>query len=304
MKFDPQPVQRDANGNIVIPSSTSTAPATAPSLDGITIRGVANGSSSPADDAAALGLTGPGAGSATADPSDPPLLWSSPGNGKGRPAGSYNDRVTRSPQMTREPGGTLKVSEAEAKIFEDDAYRAKVAAEMVSAGLLQPEEINNLGAIQAAWNRVVGQAAQFYLAGNGRTPEEVIRLINIQKKAKAAPVPTTTTDNTTQVQNFDTSAPTDIRRALQNMLGRAPTSQEMQSYQAGLNSAAQANPQQQQTVTHDDGKGNVTRDVTQSGGIDPTEVIGQMAQADPEYGAYQASTTYMDALRQAIQAFV
>jgi len=48
----------------------------------------------------------------------------------------------------------------------------------------------------------------------------------------------------------------------------------------------------------------VTRDVTQSGGIDPTEVIGQMAQADPEYGAYQASTTYMDALRQAIQAFV
>ena len=245
----------------------------------------------------------PAAGGALTDPSDPPLLWASPGNGKGRPTGSYNDRVARG-IAGNDKSNTLTVSEAERKIFEDDAYRAKVAAQMVAAGLLDPSELNNLGAIQAAWNHVVAQASQFYLAGNGRTPEEVIRLINIQKKAAAAPVPTTTTDNTTQVQNFDTSAPTDIRTALQKMLGRAPTSQEMQSYQAGLNSAAQANPQQQQTVTHDDGKGNVTRNVTQSGGIDPTEVIGQMAQADPEYGAYQASTTYMDALRQAIQAFV
>jgi len=250
------------------------------------------------------GSAGNPASAALADDTDPPLLWTSPGNGKGRPAGSYNDRVTRSPGMTRESGGTLKVSEAERKIFEDDAYRAKVAAQMVAAGLLDPSELNNLGAIQQAWNSVVAQASQFYLAGNGRTPEEVIRLINIQKKAAAAPVPTTTTDNTTQVQNFDTSAPSDIRTALQNMLGRAPTSHEMQSYQAGLNAAAQANPQQQQTVTHDDGKGNVTRNVTQSGGIDSTEVIGQMAQADPEYGAYQASTTYMDALKGAIGAYV
>jgi len=29
-----------------------------------------------------------------------------------------------------------------------------------------------------------------------------------------------------------------------------------------------------------------------------------MAERDPEYGAYQASTTYMDALKQAIGAFV
>jgi hypothetical protein len=244
------------------------------------------------------------------DPSDPPLLWrrATPRKKAGtagsaaaadRDYGSAPDANGKS-----DPGDTLTLSDAENRIFASDGYRAQVAAQMVAAGLLDPSEVNDLGAIQSAWKDVVSQAASFYQAGNPRTPEEVIRLINIQKKAKAAPVPTTTTENTTQAQDFATTAPTDIRKALQTMLGRAPTSQEMQSYQAGLNSAAQANPQQQQTVTHNDGKGNITRDVTQSGGIDPTEVIGQMAQADPEYGAYQASTTYMDALRQAIQAFV
>lgn len=232
------------------------------------------------------------------DPTDPPLLWQK--RTPSKTAGSANAAEYGMAQDS----DVLKKSDAENRIFASDGYRAQVAKQMVEAGLLDPTQINDLGAIQAAWNDVVGQAASFYQAGNPRTPEEVIALINIQKKAKAAPVPTTTTENTTQAQDFATSAPTDIRKALTNMLGRAPTSDEMQSYQAGLNSAAQANPQQQQTVTHNDGKGNITRDITQSGGIDPTEVIGQMAQADPEYGAYQASTTYMDALRQAIQAFV
>jgi hypothetical protein len=64
-----------------------------------------------------------------------------------------------------DPGDTLKLSDAENRIFASDGYRAQVAAQMVAAGLLDPSEVNDLGAIQAAWKDVVSQAASFYQAG-------------------------------------------------------------------------------------------------------------------------------------------
>jgi len=248
------------------------------------------------------GAVGNPAAGGVSDPSDPPLLWKNPGNGPGRPRGTYNDQVVRH-IAANTPGDTLKLSDAKNAIFADDAYRGKVAQQMVAAGLLDPTQINDLGAIQKAWNQVVGQAAAFYAAGNYRTPEEVIALINVQRKHTKT-FPRTTTADSTQAQDFGTDGPSRIRATLQQTLGRAPTAGEMATYQAGLNAAAQANPQQQHSVTTQDANGNTVTNTTNSGGIDPTEVLGQMAQTDPEYGAYQASTTYMDALKQAIGAFV
>lgn len=299
MKFDPtpQPVQYDANGNIVIPRpSSSTAPATAAPVTGANIRAVGDQSANAAEYANNLGLTGYGGSSGTTvDPKDPPVLWT-PGR---KP-------VTDGPSYSTDPiEQTKTLTDAENEIFRSDSYREKVVGQMIAAGLLDPTEAHDLGAIQAAWKGVVGQAASFYAAGNGRTPEQVIALINVQKKAAAgrSNVPTTVTNDSTTPQHF-TDAPSQIRAVLKQTLGRAPTEHEMQSYQAGLNAAAQADPQKTHQVVNTDANGNTTVNTTNTGGVDPTEVLGQIATADPEYGAYQASTTYMDALRQAIGAFV
>jgi hypothetical protein len=251
---------------------------------------------------------GPDASATLSDPSDPLLLISAPPNGKGRPAGSYNDRFVRSFSDPKGRDGVKTTSEAEAMIFADDSFRAKVAQQMIAAGILDPTEVNDLGAIQSAWNKVVGQAAVFYAAGNARTPEEVIRLIKIQGGGAggSGDTPGDTSSTTTSVQNFrnlNGVQPTDIRKALISLWGRAPTDQEIQSYQAGLEAAAKANPVVTQANTHVDANGNKTTTSSESGGIDPVQVISGMATRDPEYGAYQASTTYMDALRQAIGGF-
>jgi len=247
---------------------------------------------------AALPSGASGVGGVYSDPTDPPLLWQKRTGSK--TAGSAN----AAEYGIGSKDDVLKRSDAEAKIFASDGYREQVAKQMIAAGLLDPTQINDLGAIQAAWHKVVGQAASFYNAGNPRTPEEVIALINMQRKHAAATYPRTVTSDATQAQDFGTTAPTDIRRALQATLGRDPTPSEMQTYQAGLNAAAQANPQQSHSVQTQDANGNTVTNTTNSGGIDPTEVLGQMAQTDPDYGAYQASTTYMNALKQAVGAFV
>jgi len=280
------------------PTATSTATPTATPTSGAAIRTAVSGDVSFADKMAALGLpaqdTMNTAKKATVHKDDMPVLLA---RGK-----TYGPTAT---PFAGSPGDKLqKQSDVVLRIYKDDAYREKIAKQMIAAGLIQPNEEHDLGAIADAWGKVVGQAAQFYAAQNPRTPEEVISLINIQKKAsaRAAATPSTSVTDATTAQTFD-DAPTKIRDVLAQTLGRAPSTEEMRSYQAGLNAAAQANPQQSHQVVNSDGKGNTTVNTTNTGGIDPTEVLGQMAQRDPEYGAYQASTTYMDALRQTIRGW-
>jgi hypothetical protein len=283
------------------PTSSPTATPTATPTSGADIRAAASGAGQKTfgEIMAGLGLpvqdtpNSPGS-SATVDKKNPPLLWT-PGR---KP-------VTYGPSYSTDPIEKLKTrADAQNEIFRNDAYREKVAKQMIAAGLLDPTQEHDLGAIADAWNKVVGQAVSFYAAGNARTPEQVIALINVQKKAsaRAASEPYTNVSDATTPQTFD-DAPTKIRDVLAQTLGRAPSTEEMRSYQAGLNAAAQANPQQSHQVVNGDGKGNTTVNTTNTGGIDPTEVLGQMAQRDPEYGAYQASTTYMDALRQTIKGW-
>jgi hypothetical protein len=297
----PAPVQRNPDGSVKVPTSTPTAsPSSVTALDGSTVRAVAGSANTAEQDALAFGLDGVPA-QATADAKDP-LVTIKRATSYNNVAGSANSADYN---IANNREVAVPQSEAKRRIFGDDSYRRRVADQMIAAGILSPNDANNLSAISKAWDKVVEQSAQFRLAGNDRTPEDVIRLINIQKKA-AAPVrqyPYTTTTDESQVQTW-TDAPSQVKDVLQRMLGRDPSSEELASYQAGLNSAAQANPQQSHSVQTEDANGNVVRQVSNSGGIDPTQVLGDMAQGDPEYGAYQASTTYMNALKSAIGAFV
>lgn len=241
---------------------------------------------------------GGGTAAGFADPSDPLVLIQRQRK-PGTPTGTGSANAA---EADIAPHRFVKASEAVNQIFASDSYRAQVAKQMVAAGILDPTQENDLFAITDAWSKVVDQAAMFQTAGAGKTPLEVLKLIRMEQKAKA---PTTVTADTTTTQNYSaTDAQGQTTKVLQQMLGRNPTTEEMATYRAGLNAAAAADPQKAHSVTHTDANGNTVTDQNISGGIDPTTVLGNMAQTDPEYGAYQASTTYMDALKQAIQAFV
>ena len=261
--------------------------------------GVANAMSA-AD--ASIGLIRPGgvASGAFDDPSDPKVLVR-----RGhRPGTHVATGSVNAAEADLAPNHVfVPASKAVNQIFESDSYREQVAKQMIAAGILDPSQEHDLFAITDAWTKVVDQAAMFQTAGAGKTPLEVLKLIRVQQKATAARKAATTTDDQTSVQHWS-DAPTAVKDVLQRMLGRDPTDAEQATYQAGLNAAAAANPTRQHTVNHVDAQGNTTSSTTSSGGIDPTQVLGSMAERDPEYGAYQASTTYMDALKQAIGAFV
>lgn len=94
------------------------------------------------------------------------------------------------------------------------------------------------------------------------------------------------------------------RTMFQNLLGRDPDEAEMGRYRSLLIGKAKQNPQVTTTTQKFDAFGNtVDTSSTSAGGFTATmaqESVRDKAQADPEYGAYQAATTYMNALQQAI----
>lgn len=132
------------------------------------------------------------------------------------------------------------------------------------------------------------------LAEKGRLKEEEL------SKAK-----TTTATQTT----VDLSSPEDAEailfQASQTLLGRAPTADEIGRFSASINQYERANPSFVTTTSTTDEEGRiVSQDVERTGGTTDAArslMAQQEAQANPEYGAHQAATTYYDAMMQMLR---
>lgn len=83
--------------------------------------------------------------------------------------------------------------------------------------------------------------------------------------------------------------------AFQNAIGRAPTSQELDTFVTSFN--AGQNPST--TSTHHGVGGNSTYS-TITGGVDEAMLAQSIAQQNPEYGNYQKATTYFDSMLSAL----
>ena len=107
------------------------------------------------------------------------------------------------------------------------------------------------------------------------------------------------------IQQFSTQQlQQQARSILQQELGRNPTGSEMKAYTAAVNAAARANPQ---TVTQqqvDNGDGSTATSRVVNGGIDPNEIIQDMAQGTEESDAFKTASQYLPALQQAIGASI
>lgn len=151
--------------------------------------------------------------------------------------------------------------------------------------------------LAALWGNYVAQAAQYYGSGVKVTPWDIMAKDRAQRESMG---PRSVTQKST---SYDLSTEGDARAifytAAQQLLGRDPTKTEVTSFQAALNKMERANPTVTTTTSNYMGQELQSQESTTQGGV--KEGARQMqamdtAKAKPEYGAYQAATTYFDAM--------
>jgi hypothetical protein len=187
-----------------------------------------------------------------------------------------------------------------------------ISNKLYRAGLIS--DPGNYTAAVSAWQDAVDYAGLLYTKGGRRvTPWDVLQTrIGLADKelakANAIKHPATTTSTITDVlTNGDANSM--IKSMYQNELGRDPTSGELSRYRSMLINRSRNSPQTT-TTTHKYGAGlngaqgdEVSQSSTTTGGFSQAaagDLLQGKVHADPEYGAYQAATTYMSALESAM----
>jgi hypothetical protein len=113
---------------------------------------------------------------------------------------------------------------------------------------------------------------------------------------------------TTTSKNVNLSSPEDVKalttQMLTELLGRAPTPDELAKYRSSINGYERSNPEMTTTVhTLNDQGEEVGQSSTTAGGASQAAlggIVSEGAKKGPEYGKYQAGTTYFNALMQMI----
>lgn len=180
------------------------------------------------------------------------------------------------------------------------AEQQQWANKMYRAGLIN--DPGNYDAALAQWRSAVEFAAGQYTYGKKRiTPWDVMQdRLGLSKLAGNGNGPRTVTSTSTRLQvltNGDANAM--ITAIFQNQLGRDPDKGEMARYRSMLINKVKDSPETTKTTTTTDALGNSTSSSTSSGGVSQGELqslVQEPVNADPEWGAYQAATTYMGAL--------
>lgn len=177
--------------------------------------------------------------------------------------------------------------------------------------------------IMSAWDDLVKTSQGFSRPGQEWTPFDVMETYN-QKPGSFGTVKSSDGDwlldartgekikyigprsKTTTEKRVDLSSPEDVRalstQMLTELLGRAPTSEELAKYRTSISGLEKANPTIARTTTTINDQGEATdSSTTTSGGVSDAArqgLIGDAAKEGPEYGKFQSATTYFNAMMQ------
>lgn len=182
---------------------------------------------------------------------------------------------------------------------QQDAFRAKYA--LVDTTALQATDAQ----MANAWAALVNQSAAYGAAGKQVSPWDILAkdiASNSGGKGKAGKDFTRTISTEATTSRPDANAV--FTAAAQSLLGRAPTADELSGFYNNLHSLELANPLVK-TINYHYLPGQSfypSEDITkQTGGVSQQaqqNLALQQAKTNPEYGAYQASTTYFGALQE------
>ncbi|AWN05112.1 hypothetical protein SEA_VORVOLAKOS_10 [Streptomyces phage Vorvolakos] len=157
--------------------------------------------------------------------------------------------------------------------------------------------------IASMWAGYAQQAAAYYAAGKSLTPWDILSK-DMQQREAYMNTPRSVTQTST---SYDMSTREDAHaiflQAAQSLLGRDPTKSEIGAFQKALNAYEKAHPTVTTQTTNYMGDTVTGQTSTTKGGV--KEGARQLmavedVKQDPEYGAYQAATTYFDAMMQMI----
>jgi len=178
-----------------------------------------------------------------------------------------------------------------------DKERQSWQAGLYGAGLLQ--DPNDYMGAQALWQKAVDESARYYAANKNISPWQVVGLMAGQANGKGL---AKTTTNVSTSKNLPSSSEANalVTKVYQDQLGRNPTDGELLQYRKFVESQARAHPQTTTTTQTTDGTGNSSSNSTTSGGVDLDYETHKALQGTPEYGTFQAATTYLSALQAAI----
>lgn len=161
----------------------------------------------------------------------------------------------------------------------------------------------------AAWRAYTVQAGQQTVNGKNMTPWDVLALDLLtregqrQKEALQGPKTTTATQTQTSLSTaLDAKAM--LYQASKTLLGRAPTDTEANNFFSSLNEAERANPQVTTTTSTTAPTGElISQEQVSQGGMSADAkqlLVQEEAQKNPEYGAYQVATRFLDGLMGAV----
>lgn len=216
---------------------------------------------------------------------------------------NYYDMVRRG----HSTDNVLSLSQAQQMYFGfDQKTRDKFMSQLQLAGY-DASTLND-NKMSQLWAGYVAQAAGYYASGKKVSPWDVISKDMTQREASGAAASQARTVTSTQTQaqlSSRTDASALFEQAASSLMGRAPTKSESAKFFGALNKYEKANPQTTTTTSNYSDVGDLTsQSSTSKGGVSADArayLAEQQAKADPEYGAYQAATTYMGALMQAIK---
>jgi hypothetical protein len=157
--------------------------------------------------------------------------------------------------------------------------------------------------IAQLWGNYAAQAAQYYSQGKKVTPWDILAKDREQREAYMNTPRSVTQTSTAYDMSTREDAHAIFLQSAQSLLGRDPTKAEITAFQKSLNAYERAHPTTTTTTTNYMGDTVTGQSSTTKGGVkDSARQLMAMedVKADPEYGAYQAATTYYDAMMEMI----
>lgn len=288
---------------------TKSSPSPTPSGAGIPSPNAASG----AQHFATTGTTGAGT----------PQVWMPVTPAKGKQNNQFMTEQGQANQQLRKTGTFMSLDEATGTYYtwttqQRDSFRAKA----LLAGLLQRGD----GDMEAGalWSKLVTQAGNYGAQGQQVSPLDLLAGYvkanasggNWIKQGDFEVNPLTGEKRyvgpqfkTTTASNVDLTDPATARaiatQIFQQSLGRDPGQGEINGFANALSQSEQSNPSQTTTTTQYDmktGDPTNTASVTQGGMSDDARALLARDEIEkkPEYGAFQAATTYQNALNAAV----
>jgi hypothetical protein len=190
--------------------------------------------------------------------------------------------------------------------------RAKWGQHLLAMGIITAAQATDPSTLAKYWSAYAEEAGASFAAGNKKASPysvsladgEVIKLLGGVDGGTGGSGGIPDGDQTTTSTSFDITNPAEAASKIQDVFraafGREAAPGELSQLAASLQEAEYANPVNTDQVTTYAGGNAVAQKTTSTGGLDSTYYLTQKAKSAPEYGAYQAATTYANELFKAI----